>query len=115
MHRSYIVSTLGIVGFLFIALASANAEVQSYFFVAIFASVCTGFSVGLGEATFLGFMKGFPSKLVGDVSSGTGAAGVSGTLILLILKGMGLSNAAIYLVTIPTIAIYQMCYLWLVK
>jgi len=46
----------------------------------------------MGEATFLGFTKGFPHHVVGFVSSGTGFAGISGTCTLLLLQGIGLSN-----------------------
>ena len=55
------------------------------FYLALFASVLTGISIGMGEATFLGFLKGFPSYTVGYVSSGTGFAGISGTFSLLAL------------------------------
>lgn len=42
-------------------------------------------------------------------------AGLFGTAMLLILKAMGLSNQAIYLVAIPTIFAYQGAYAWLAR
>ena len=69
----------------FSAFMSTKPNSNGYFWLAVIASVLTGMSSGMGEATFLGFLKGFPTELVGDVSSGTGFAGISGTLTLLIL------------------------------
>ena len=88
---------------------------QNFFWVAIGASVFTGVAQGLGEAAFLGFLKGFPSILVGDVSSGTGFAGVFGNLMLLGLKAAGLKNQAIYFIATPTMVVYQAAYLWLAR
>ena len=58
---------------------------DNYFYLAIFASVLVGIASSVGEATFLGFTNLFPSHTVGFVSSGTGFAGISGTMTLLIL------------------------------
>ena len=54
----------------------------------------------------LAYMKLFPSHLVGYVSSGTGFAGIFGTLTLLVLHGINLSNTFIFLIAIPTIFVY---------
>lgn len=67
----------------------------------------------MGEATFLGFLKGYPSPTVGYVSSGTGFAGISGTVTLLLLKGAGLANQYIFIIAIPTIFIYFFAFRWL--
>jgi len=69
----------------------------------------------MGEATFLGFIKGYPSHVVGFVSSGTGFAGISSTSTLLILQGIGLSNQAIFLIVMPTYFVYIACATWLNK
>ena len=61
----------------------------------------------------LAYMKLFPSHLVGYISSGTGFAGIMGTLTLLILHGINLSNTFIFLFAVPTIFIYQASYFWL--
>lgn len=86
-----------------------------YFYVALFASVLVGMASATGEATFLGFINGYPSHTVGYVSSGTGFAGLSGTGTLLLLKGFGLSNQMIFLVSIPTYLVYYFCAYWLNK
>ena len=92
MTRIAIVSLLAITSFSFIALASFNAPAEDevdppilWFVVAVLASCLIGISCGMGEATFLGFLKGYPSHTVGFVSSGTGFAGLSGTGTLLAL------------------------------
>ena len=77
------------------------------FYLSLASSVLTGISCGMGEATFLGFLKGFPTNLVGAVSSGTGFAGLSGTGLLLIFKGLNLSNAVSFMLVTPTVFIYM--------
>ena len=106
LTRAKIVSLLQLMSFLGIALASYYSSQNSMFYVAIFSSALTGISSGMGEATFLGFLKGFPSHLVGAVSCGTGFAGISGTFILLILQTIGLSNFSIFILVSPTVLIY---------
>jgi len=94
--RIILVSILSLASLLLISLASYMADLhpdQGYWFwVAIGASVLTGLACGLGEATFLGFLKGFPSYTVAYVSSGTGFAGLSGSLTQLGLQTAGFSN-----------------------
>ena len=113
MVRITIVSMLAMTSFALIALASFNAPAADekdphifWFVVAVLASCLIGISQGMGEATFLGFMKGYPSHTVGYVSSGTGFGGLSGTGTLLILQGKGLSNQYIFLIMCPTILVY---------
>ena len=99
MIRITAVSCLSITSFSLIALASFNAPTKDekdptiiWFVIAVCASCLIGIASGMGEATFLGFLKGYPSHTVGYVSSGTGFAGISGTVTLLILKGIGLAD-----------------------
>jgi len=79
------VSILAIIAFILVSVAAFNSEHKAFFAVAVLACVFVGVSCGLGEATFLGFLKGFPGHMVGYVSSGTGFAGLSGTGTLLVL------------------------------
>ena len=122
MVRITIVSMLAMTSFALIALASFNAPAADekdppifWFVVAVLASCLIGISSGMGEATFLGFLKGYPSHTVGYVSSGTGFAGLSGTGTLLILQGMGLANQYIFLIACPTILVYYLAFVWLNK
>ena len=86
--RFKIVVGLGITSFILLSIASHEATmgVEVFFFVAIVASMMMGVSMAMGEATFLGFLNGFPSFLVGFVSSGTGFAGISANVFNLSLK-----------------------------
>jgi len=86
-----VVSVLAILAFILVAWASFMSENPAYFGMAVSACVFIGISCGLGEATFLGFLNGFPGHLVGYVSCGTGFAGLSGTGTLLLLKGLNVS------------------------
>ena len=110
------VSILGMLSFLLIALASYEGTKgkEGFFYVAVFASMLTGVSQSMGEATFLGCLKGFPSHLVGFVSSGTGFAGITANVINLVLQGVGLTNQIIFLVVTPTIVVYFFCSRWLI-
>ena len=113
--RIRIVSVLQFASFMGIAIASFYSNHEIMFYLALFASVLTGISCGMGEATFLGFLKGFPSHTVGYVSSGTGFAGIFGTLTLLLLQSINLSNQAIFLIVTPTVCIYFAAFSWLNK
>jgi hypothetical protein len=73
----------------------------------------TGVSCGMGEATFLGFLKAFPGDMVVYVSSGTGFAGISGTLTLLFFDTLGTPPQYVFLIVCPTILIYFLCFAWL--
>ena len=121
MTRITVVSTLMVISFTFIALASFNAPDKDddnppifWFAVAILASCLIGIAGGMGEATFLGFLKGYPSHTVGYVSSGTGFAGISGTSTLLILQPF-LPNQYIFIIACPTIFIYYFSFVWVNK
>jgi hypothetical protein len=83
------------------------------FYLALLASVLTGISVSMGEGTFLGFLKGFPSHTVGYVSSGTGFAGISGSLTILFLQSLDMSNKFIFMVATPTVCVYFAAWQWL--
>lgn len=86
--RFNIVVILGISSFILLSLAAHEAILgaENYFYVALLASMMMGVSMAMGEATFLGFLNGFPSFLVGFVSSGTGFAGISANMFNLALK-----------------------------
>ena len=90
--RAGIVTIFTSASFLMIAIACMNEEHQIFFVVAIAASIFQGISQSFGEAVFLGFLKGFPHDLVGDVSTGTGFAGIFATGTLLGAKAIGISN-----------------------
>lgn len=63
----------------------------------------------------IGFLKNFPGETVGFYGSGTGFAGIFGSGTLIILKAIGLSDAAIYLIASPTLIPYMFSFWWLDK
>ena len=86
------VTIFTIISFSGIAFACIYDDIPWMFGVAICASIFSGISQSFGEAVFLGFLKGYPSDMVGDVSCGTGFAGIFATTTLLGSKAIGLSN-----------------------
>ena len=86
------VTIFTILSFSGIAVACFNKDISWMFGVAVAASVFSGISQSFGEAVFLGFLKGYPAGMVGDVSTGTGFAGIFATSSLLLAKGLKVSN-----------------------
>jgi battenin len=72
-------------------------------------------SQSFGEAVFLGFLKGYPSGLIGDVSTGTGFAGIFATGTLLTSKAIGLDDKWLFLIEMPTILVYYFSFSYLNK
>jgi len=70
-------------------------------------------SHSFGEAVFLGFLKGYPSGLVGDVSSGTGFAGIFATGTLLLSKYINLDDYWLFLIEMPTVFVYYFSFRYL--
>ena len=78
--------------FIGIAIACFYDKLPGMFWLAVASSIFQGVSCSFGEAVFLGFLKGFPSAMISDVSVGTGFAGILATLTLMLARGVGLSN-----------------------
>jgi hypothetical protein len=111
--RIGIVTLFTFCSFIAIAICCMNNDKPIFFYVAIAASVFTGISQSFGEAVFLGFLKSYPSEMVGDVSVGTGFAGIFATGSLLGAKAIGLSNQALFFIEAPTIIVYFIAFKWL--
>ena len=90
--RMWIVSVFTFGSYVAIAYACIHDDNQSMFNLAIGASVFTGISQSFGEAVYLGFLKGFPPDLIGDVSTGTGISGIFATTTLALAGYSGISN-----------------------
>ena len=99
--------------FILISLACSGKSSPQMFHLAILASILIGFSQGFGEAVFLGFLKGFPSHMIGYTSSGTGAAGILATGFLLLARFLKISNQVLFLIEVPTVFIYFFAFEWL--
>jgi len=74
-----------------------------------------GISSSFGESVILSYMKQFPSDLVNGWSSGTGIAGVSGTLFYIGMVSAGLSNSKIFYIILPTVGVYWLLFFFGLK
>ena len=101
-NRILLVTFFTIISFILIAMACVENTVPQMFWVAVLASILTGVSQSFGEAVFLGFLKGFPSYMIGFTSAGTGAAGIFATGTLLGARIVGMSNQVLFLIEAPT-------------
>ena len=73
--------------FTLVAIACFNDDKPIMFWVAVAASVLVGISQSFGEAVVFGYLKGFPSSMIGDVSTGTGSAGPFASFSVLFFRG----------------------------
>ena len=112
-NRILIVTLFTIVSFVLIAVACIEDTIPWMFWVAVLASILTGISQSFGEAVFLGFLKGFPSYMIGYTSAGTGFAGIFATGTLLGARAAGLSNQILFFIEAPTIILYFFAFKWL--
>lgn len=93
-------------GFLLVAFAEAD-------FVAILGVVLTSISSGLGETTFLGYSSRYSKNVVSTWSSGTGGAGIIGSLSYAGLQQLGVSPMATMLIMLFFPAIEAVSF-WLI-
>lgn len=88
-------------------LVALACSVYVDFSFAVFAIVLVGGASSFGESVLLGYLKAFNPELTGAWSSGTGMAGVGGSLAYIALaSGAGLSNQTVFLILIPFCAVY---------
>ena len=77
------------------------------FWFCLVAVVLVGCFSSLGESVLLGFLREFDPALMGAWSSGTGMAGILGTLsYLLMYSVIGLSNRTIFISLLPFTLVY---------
>ena len=113
--RVLINSTDMAIGFILISFACSYNKVEASFYVSLVASVFLGTVSSFGESTILGFIKGFPSTVVGYFGSGTGFAGVFGSGFILILQSLNLGNAEIFIIMSPACIIYFLTFFWIYR
>ena len=99
--------------FVIIAFCCFYDTVQAMFWLSLLASVIVGIGSALGESVILGFLKTFPGDTIGYYGSGTGMAGITGAVIFIALKPIGLSDGSIYMIAAPTAIPYFLIFLWL--
>jgi len=66
--------------------AMAIWKTETAFWLILLSSIMHGSSAAFSESTAYGWIKGFPSIMIGAFSSGTGMSGLGGTLSLLFFK-----------------------------
>jgi len=97
--RIKMLSTLIVVSLLLVAFASYY-ESQYSFAITVLGVVLVGAQQSIGECTIMGFIHLFPSRMVGYFSSGTGLAGIFGSLYFLVLPAFGIGVTGISLIAL---------------
>jgi battenin len=77
-------------GYALIAIVCNFTSIVAFVF-SLVASIILGINLSFGESTNLGYLKGFPKRLVVGYSSGTGFAGVFGAGIPVLLQSQGIT------------------------
>jgi battenin len=116
-HRSRIAVN---VAFLVLGLGIVALSVYASFAVAIAGIVFIGIFSSFGESVLIGYLNLFPPKLTGAWSSGTGMAGVGGTLFYLgarslLTDGFSLTddlriNQICFLLLVPQALLYWLAF-----
>jgi len=102
-----VVSLLGLVGLAF--------SFHISFWFAIASIIFVGSASSFGENCLIGYMKIYPSSIVSGWSSGTGTAGIGGSLLYLLFQSIGLSNTVSFLILTPLTAGYFLVFVFLLK
>ena len=110
--RFMLVTAMSVSAYVLMAICS-EATSDWGFFVALFAAVLMGLAQCWGEAVMLGFLKVFPSELVAGWSSGTGFAGVGGTLLWVAYRAGNVPDFIVYLSVLPLLLLYIAALLYL--
>ena len=113
ISRIIMVAICIVSSFVIIAFCCFYDSVEVMFWFSLIASVIVGIGSALGESVILGFLKTFPGDTIGYYGSGTGMAGITGAVIFIALKPLGLSDGSIYMIAAPTAIPYFLCFLWL--
>lgn len=104
VYRMTATSIIMLAAYVIIAAITIKAF-EAGFWISLFCALLHGCAASLGESTLLGLLKGFPSRLVGAFSSGTGFAGVFGAGIFIVLKPF-MSDGFIFLIVTPLVFVY---------
>lgn len=90
----------------FIAVAFAETE-----WLALLGVVLTSLSMGLGETALVGYLTRFHRSCISSWSSGTGGAGLIGTISYSTMKQIGISNKKLMLCMI-SVPIFEAMIFW---
>lgn len=81
------------------------------FLLSLIPSFIMGTGSGFGETTILGYMRNYPKDFVAGWGSGTGLAGVSGSLITLLFNINNIKARTMYLFISPVCFLYLFCFI----
>lgn len=95
------------------AICLVFSDYSFMFFVVLLAMIIMGIGSSLGESVILGFLKTFPGEAIGYFSTGTGIAGLSGSLIFLSFRSLGFKYSDIFMLVIPLSIPYLLSFMWL--
>lgn len=96
---------------LVIGLLGVSVSVYVNFVFALLMIVIIGSSSSFGESVLLGYQRRYPAEMVGGWSSGTGMAGIAGSLLYILFNAVLIfSNQETFLCLLPTAIIYLMSY-----
>ncbi|KAM9994699.1 hypothetical protein ACTFIY_000897 [Dictyostelium cf. discoideum] len=101
--------------FMSIGLIGVALSVYVNFGFCIAAIAFVGIASSFGESVILSYMKKFPAELVNGWSSGTGIAGVCGSLFYIAMVAAGLSNSTIFYMMLPTVVVYFLLFFFGLK
>ncbi|KAK5579952.1 hypothetical protein RB653_009641 [Dictyostelium firmibasis] len=101
--------------FMIIGLVGVALSVYVNFGFCIAAIAFVGIASSFGESVILSYMKKFPAELVNGWSSGTGIAGVCGSLFYIAMIAAGLSNSTIFYMMLPTVVVYFLLFFFGLK
>lgn len=95
------------------SLCLVFTDLSFMFYVVLLAMVIMGSGSALGESVILGFLKAFPGDAIGYFSTGTGLAGLAGSLIFIGLRPLGFTMSNIFLLVVPLSVPYLLSFMWL--
>lgn len=85
------------------------------FGICLVGTVMIGIATTLGDCTIIGFLKSVPPQLIGGWSSGTGMAGIFGTLTYLMFKTIGIEFRVVMLMFIPVAIVYYINFIVILR
>ncbi len=111
LDSSYSIRMIINTAFMAGGLAITAISTRVGFELAVIGILLIGTSSAFGESVLLGYFKHYDPSLTGAWSSGTGGAGVFGTLAFLLLHSvLKFSNLTIFLLLAPLAAVYLFCF-----
>ena len=106
LSRIYLVTGTFISAFLVIAISAVNTHISFFFYLALISAACVGVGQSFAESVCLGFLKGFPSGVIGDFGGGTGFAGIFAVVQLLILRALKVHDTITFSIQVGSMLVF---------